>query len=65
MTDHRFEDDPVWVKFKCVELAKDINRYGNIESIISTAEKIQSYILPKAHALTITGGKDAKKNHNK
>lgn len=54
-----FEDDPVWVKFKCVELAREIDRYGNIESVLGVAEKIQSYILPKAHTLAITGGKDA------
>lgn len=56
---HRFEDDPAWVKFKCVELAKEIEKYGTVEKIMETADKIQSYILPKAHTLTITGGKDA------
>ena len=64
MSDHRFEDDPVWVKFKCVELASERNRYANIESVIETAKAIESYILPKARTLTITGGKDAQKNHH-
>jgi len=64
VSDYRFEDDLTWVKFKCIELASERNKYGSIESVIETAEKIQSYILPKARTLNITGGKDAQKNHH-
>lgn len=56
---HRFEDDPAWVKYKCLEIAKDINRYENAETIIKTAQKLEAYIMPQATVLTIEGGKDA------
>lgn len=65
MSDSDFADDVPWVKFKCLEIAKEVGK--NPRDIISAAKQYEKYILPKAVRLELkTGEKSNEKvNHHK
>lgn len=41
-----FGDDPAWVRYKCLELAKDIEKYSSVDRVIETARRLNQFIAP-------------------
>ena len=41
-----FQDDPAWVRFRCLELAKDITKSRNAEKVIEAAKVLNGYVAP-------------------
>lgn len=41
-----FENDPAWVRFKCLEIAKDITKSKNINKVMEAARAINNFIVP-------------------
>lgn len=58
-----FENDRSWVKFKCLELASEVNKYRGANAIIEAAIEFERFVMPRASVLEIKGGRHAAQNH--
>lgn len=46
MTYEPFENDLPWMRFRCLELAKDITKSRSIDKVMDAARTINQFVMP-------------------